>query len=71
MILLSLKFGPKVIFWVYERCPDFFGSRKKQRDFLGYAKKRIDFYWQTNYEVVISLVIKYKPLSEPPSPPRR
>ena len=35
MILLSLKFWPKVIFWVYERRRDFFWSRKKQRDFLG------------------------------------
>ena len=87
MILLSLKCWPKVIFWVYERRRDFFGSRKKQRDFLGlrkkgltdfwgYAKKRIDFYWQTkNSEVKISLGIKYKPLSnphhQPPPPPRR
>ena len=39
MILLSLKFWPKVIFWVYERRRDFFGSRKKQRDFLGLRKK--------------------------------
>ena len=68
MILLSLKFWPKVIFWVYERRRDFFGSRKKQRDFLGYAKKSSDFNWQTNSEVVISLGIKYKPLSDPPPP---
>ena len=50
MILLSLKFWPKVMFWVYERRRDFFASREKQRvfwglrkkglrDFLGYAKK--------------------------------
>ena len=80
MILLSLKFWPKVIFWVYERRRDFFGSRKKQRnflglrkkglrDFLGYAKKPIDFYWQTKIsEAVISLGIKYKLLSDPPPP---
>ena len=80
MILLSLKFWPKVIFWVYERRRDFFVSRKKQRnflglrkkglrDFLGYAKKPIDFYWQTKIsEAVISLGIKYKPLSDPPPP---
>ena len=80
MILSSLKFWPKVMFWVYERRRGFIGSRKKQRDFwglrkkglrdfLGYAKKRIDFYWQTNSEIVISLGIKYKPLSYPPPPP--
>ena len=66
MILLSLTFWPKVI---YERRRDFFGSRKKQRDFLelrkkglrdfgGMLKKSSDFYWQTNSEVVISLGIK-------------
>ena len=76
MILLSLKFWPKVIFWVYERRRDFLGSRKKRdfwglrkkglRDFLGYARKRIDSYLQTNSEVGISLGIKYKPLSDTP-----
>ena len=82
MILSSLKFWPKVMFWVYERRRGFIGSRKKQRDFwglrkkglrdfLGYAKKRIDFYWQTNSEIAISLGIKYKPLSYPPPPPPR
>ena len=44
VIFLGLKFLPKVIFWVYERSWDFFlgggGVAKKQRDFLGYAKKR-------------------------------
>ena len=30
-----MKFWPKGIFWVYERRRDFFGSRKKHRDFLG------------------------------------
>ena len=78
MILLSLKFWPKVIFWVYERRRDFLGSRKKRdflglrkkglRDFLGYARKRIDSYLQTNSEVGISLGIKYKPLSDTPPP---
>ena len=78
MILLSLKFWPKVIFWVYERRWDFFWLRKKQsdfwglrkkvlRDFFGYAKNSSDFIWQTNSEVVISLGIKYEPLSDPPT----
>ena len=78
MILLSLKFWPKVIFWVYERRWDFFWLRKKQsdfwglrkkvlRDFFGYAKNGSDFIWQTNSEVVISLGIKYEPLSDPPT----
>ena len=77
MILLSLKFWPKVIFW---ETPGFFLGRGKKggffgvakkglRDFGGYAKKGSDFYWQTNSEVVISLGIKYKPLSPPPPPP--
>ena len=55
MIFLGLKFWPKVIFWVYERCRDVFGSQKKTegfwgvakkglRDFLGYAKKGSDFF---------------------------
>ena len=71
MILLSLKFWPKVIFWVFERSWEgFYGVVKKVlRDFLGYAKKSSDFNWQTNSEVVISLGIKYKPLSDPPPPP--
>ena len=30
---------PKVFFWVYERCQDFLGSRKKQKDFFGLRKK--------------------------------
>ena len=79
MILLSLKFWPKVIFWVYERRRGFFWVAKKTkgflgivkkglRDFLGYAKKSSDFNWQTNSEVVISLGIKYKPLSDSPPP---
>ena len=80
MILLSQKFWPKVIFWVYERRRDFLGREKNKGiflglrkkglwDFGGMLKKRIDFYWQKNSEVVISLGIKYKPLSEPPPPP--
>ena len=55
-------------FWVVKKTKGFFGVVKKGlRDFLGYAKKSSDFNWQTNSEVVISLVIKYKPLSDPPS----
>ena len=50
-----------------EKTKEFFGVAKKGlRDFGGYAKKRSDFYRQTNSEVVISLDIKYKPLSPPP-----
>ena len=46
-----------------------FGVAKKGlRDFLRYSKKSSDFYWQRNYEVVISLGIKYKPLSDSPPP---
>ena len=54
MIFLGLKFWPKVIFWVYKRCREFFGLRKKTegffwvakkelRDFFGYAKKVVIF----------------------------
>ena len=77
MILLSLKFWPKVIFWetpgvfwvAEKKTKGFFGVAKKGlRDFWGYAKKGSDFHWQTNSEVVISLGIKYKPLSPPPLP---
>ena len=39
MIFLGLRFWPKVIFWAYERCQDFFGSQKKQRDFFWVTKK--------------------------------
>ena len=56
MILLGLKFRPKVIFWgVYERRRDFFCWRKKTegfgglqkkglRDLFGYAIKRSDLF---------------------------
>ena len=55
VIFLGLKFWPKVIFGVYERCPDFLGSRRRTegffgvaekglRFFFGYAKKRSDFF---------------------------
>ena len=55
VIFLGLKFLPKVIFLVYERRRDFFGSRKKTggffwvakkelRDFFGYAQKGSDFF---------------------------
>ena len=56
-----------------EKNKGIFGGCEKKglRDFLGYAKKRIDFYWQTNSEIAISLGIKYKPLSYPPPPPPR
>ena len=39
MILLSLKFWPKVIFGVYERRRDFFWVAKKTKGFFGVAKK--------------------------------
>ena len=39
------QFLPNVIFWVYERHPDFFGSQKKQRDFLGYEKRTKGLFW--------------------------
>ena len=55
MIVLGLKFWPKVVFWVYERRQDFLGHKKKikrffgvakkgPRDFLGYAKKVVTFW---------------------------
>ena len=57
-------------FWVARKTNGYFGVAKKGlRDFWGYAKKSSNFNWQTNSEVVISLGIKYKPLSDPPSPP--
>ena len=35
MIFLGLKFWPKVIFWVYERCQDFLGGgAKKNKEFF-------------------------------------
>ena len=57
------------IFLGRKKTKGFFGVAKKGlRDFLGYAKKSSDFNWQTNSEVVISLGIKYKPLSDTPPP---
>ena len=48
------------------------GCEKRTKGFVGgYAKKKSDFYWQTNSEVVISLGIKYKPLSDPLPPSLR
>ena len=45
------------------------GCEKRTKGFFGgYAKKKSNFYWQTNSEVVISLGIKYKPLSDPLPP---
>ena len=55
MIFLGLKFWPKVMFWVYERCRDFFGSqkitegffwvaKKGLKNFFGYAKESSDFF---------------------------
>ena len=35
MIFLDLKYWPKVILGVHERCLDFYGSRKKTGIFLG------------------------------------
>ena len=35
----------KVIFWVYERRCDFFGSRKKTGIFLGCEKGTKGFFW--------------------------
>ena len=78
MNFLGLKFWPKVIFWVYERRRDFFGSRKKTEGFLWVAKKRtkglfwgmqkkvVIFLGRQIPEVVIFLGIKYEPLSDPP-----
>ena len=39
VIFLGLKFWPKVIFWVYERCWDFFWCKKKTEGFFVVAKK--------------------------------
>ena len=47
----------------------FGGSEKRTKGFFGVCQKSSDFYWQTNSEVVISLDIKYKPLSDAPPPP--
>ena len=53
-MLLSLKFWPKVMFWVYERRRDFLGSRKKQRDFWGLRKKGLrDFLGYAKKNVLI------------------
>ena len=42
---LGLKFWPKVIFWVYERCQDFLRSQKKNRGtFLG-CKERTKIFF--------------------------
>ena len=45
MIFWGLKFLPKVIFWVYERRRDFFGSGKKQ-GFLWVVKKGLRDFWE-------------------------
>ena len=45
VIVLGLKFWPKVIFWVYERRQDIFGSRKKTEEFfLGCKKSKGIFF---------------------------
>ena len=59
MIFLGLKFWPKV---------SFFGLRKRTKGFFWVCKKSSDFFGWTNSEVVISLGIKYEPLSDPPPP---
>ena len=40
MIFLGLKFWPKVIFWVYERRRDFFGSQKETEGIFLACEKR-------------------------------
>ena len=44
VIVLGLEFWPKVIFWVYERRQDIFGSRKKTEEFFWVAKKVKGFF---------------------------
>ena len=60
------------LFWVTKKNRGFFLGCEKGtlRDFFGYAKKSSDFFGSTtNFEVVIFLGIKYKPLSDSPPPP--
>ena len=46
MVFLGLKFWPKVIFWVYETCREFFGSQKENRGtFLGCKTSTKGFFW--------------------------
>ena len=69
MIFLNLKFWPKVIFLGRQKNRGIFQGCEK-KDFKGFfAKKRSNFFGYTNSEVVISLGIKYEPLSPPPPPP--
>ena len=39
VVFWGLKFWTKMIFWVYERRRDFFGSRQKKEEFFWVAKK--------------------------------
>ena len=56
VIFLDLKFWPKVIFWVYERHWDFFGSQRKTEGFFGVAKNRLrDFLGMLKKVIVICL----------------
>ena len=46
MIFLGSVIWPKVFFWVYERCQDFLGSRKKKTGtFLGCEKRTKGCFW--------------------------
>ena len=57
MIILGLKFWPKVIFWVYERHQDFFGSRRKiRRDFFWHAKKELRNFFGGMLKIVVILL---------------
>ena len=53
--ILGLKFWPKEIFWDYERCRDFFESRKKTEGFFGLQKKDYGIFWGVLKNLVIFL----------------
>ena len=50
---------PKVFFWVYERCQDFLGSRKKTEGLFGVAKKGIRDVFGYAKKVVIFWADKF------------
>ena len=57
VFFLGLKFWPKVIFWVYERRRDFFGSRKKKRrNFFWHAKKELRNFLGGMLKIVVILL---------------
>ena len=70
MILLGLKFWPKVVFFgSMKDAGIFLGHEKRTKGFFGYAKQSSDLFGLTDFEVVIFWGIKCEPPPPPPPPP--